>query len=130
MNCKSPLLAAACGLLANVALANEWTTLSGIGDHVILAEGQTAMIVGTSQRVIVHFDKPGSNRATFRVESEARPVDRRGFCSTAGRERQLPSEVLVSMARPLPIAGPGRIEVRSTGVVSMQIVGSRTVAAR
>lgn len=133
MKPRSPLvarLATLGGLLAAATLApaDEWASLSGTGDHVVLKQGQTALIVGASERVVVHFDKPGSNRAAFRIAS-IHPIRDRAWVHTTAC-RRLPSEVHVSISSPLPIAGPGKLELRSPGIVSMQILGPQQRATR
>lgn len=131
MKWKSPLLLAAlCGWLINPLRAAEWATLSGIGDHLVLTKGETAMVVSASPKVVVHYDKPGAQRVALRVASPDPRRNQAGIHTTATVVRRQPSEVTVSMDRPLPLAGPCRIELRSPGVLTLQIVGRQPPPAR
>ena len=70
MKRTSPLMLALCLAGASSSPANDWTSLSGIGDSVTLGRGETALIVSVSDELVVHYDKPGRHRSSFRLQPE------------------------------------------------------------
>ncbi len=111
----SPLIMALVIACTGASHADEWTSLSGIGDKITLKKGETAMIVSVSEETQILFDKPGRTRAWFPLQPESDCIDlaypRRGQCRHAS----------VSYTKPFVLSGPGTITVACPSVVTMKV---------
>ena len=121
----SPLIVALTLAGAVPLPAEDWKSLSGIGDEVVLAAGETALIVSVSDELLVRYEKPGRDRAAFYLQ----PANTSGRWSYTRRfsnwrtDRTM-ENATVSAVRPFALTGPCTISLRSPGVVSMRVVGS------
>ena len=119
---KAPLLALVAMLLSlSTALANEWTTLSGIGDRIELKKDQVALLVSTSRPSYVIVDKPG--RESLALDVKPYRPDARYFIEVGQRDRD---EVMISWRRPFAIAGPCVIELRSPAALTLRRLGGES----
>lgn len=121
MKIKSPLIAL-CLAAAPVLHAQEWQSLSGIGDKLTLKAGETALIVSVSDASYVKVDKPGRNVLAVRLHP--REV-RDNFVTRVPNRAGGDNPVEVDWRHPFPVAGPCTIELRSPSVLTTRVYGPR-----
>jgi|GEM_PF-2037468 len=121
MKTKSPLIALFFAA-ASVLQAQEWQSLSGIGDKLTLKQGETALIVGVSDPSYVKVDKPGRHVLAVRVH----PREERDHYVTRVPNRSCrDNRVEVDWRHPFPVAGPCTIELRTPSVLTARVYGPR-----
>lgn len=103
------------------ALANEWVTLSGIGDRVELKKGQLALLVSASEPSYVIVEKPGRERLALDVRPER--YDCRLFEPIGHSRHPRRDEVIISWQQPFAVAGPCVIELRTPAALTMRTQG-------
>ena len=102
--------------------AQEWQSLSGIGDKLALRQGETALIVSVSDESYVKVGMPGRIALALRLHPRKEP----GYLVTqvpmpAGRR----DRVEVDWKHPVPVSGPCPIGLRTPTVMTLRIHGSR-----
>jgi len=113
-NC-SPLIMALVFACTGASHADDWTSLSGIGDTITLKKGETAMIVSVSEETQILFDKPGRTRAWFPLQPDNLCVD------VAYSNHKKCLNAAVSYTKPFVLSGPGTITVACPSVVTMKV---------
>lgn len=103
------------------ALANEWITLSGIGDRIKLKKGQVALLVSASEPSYVIVEKPDRQRLAMNVRPDHQ--DHRLF-EPIGRPQR--DDVMIGWEKPFPVAGPCVIELRTPAALTIRTYGGAT----
>lgn len=111
------LLAVVSCALSTSALADGWKTLAGYNDTVTLNAGETAFIVTVSDNLTVQYTKRNKRPVQFQLGADYRLYGQ----SVVNRQRIVPTSV-----RPFPLTGPCTITVKTSGVVSMKVIGDST----
>jgi hypothetical protein len=112
----SPLIMALALACAGASQADEWTSLSGIGDELELKEGETVMIVSISEETQIIFEKPGRTSCMFPLQPENKHID------VSYPHRRASRDTSVSYTSPFVLAGPGIIKVACPSVVTMKVI--------
>lgn len=112
----SPLIMALAIAFAGASQADEWTSLSGLGDKLELKKGETVMIVSISKETEIIYEKPGRTSCSFLLLPENCCTD--VTCTYRNRYRN----TSVSYSNPFVLSGPGTIRVARTSVVTMKVI--------
>jgi len=111
----SPLIMALVIACTGASNADEWTSLSGIGDKITLKKGETVMIVSVSEETQILYDKPGRTRVRFPLQPENKTID------IAYPHLKARRDTTVSYTNPFVLSGPGVITVAHPSVISMKV---------
>ena len=112
----SPLIMALVFACTGASHANEWTSLSGIGDKITLKKGETVMIVSVSEETEILYDKPGRTRAWFPLQPENKTID------IAYPHLKARRDTSVSYTNPFVLSGPATITVSHPSVITMKVI--------
>ena len=103
--------------LASLAQGDTYHTLNGYKTSVDIPAGQTAFVVSASSEVVIGVQNPGKREFQYRF---ARPQN--GFSYRLGQSRRnsnlLPTP---SVHSPVPIAGPAKLILRTSGIVTLSL---------
>jgi len=114
-NC-SPLIMALVFACTGASQANEWTSLSGIGDKITLKKGETVMIVSVSEETEIIYQKPGRTSCMFPLQPENKRID------IAYPHLKARRDTSVSYTNPFVLSGPATITVSCPSVVTMKVI--------
>ncbi|MGB1130595.1 MAG: hypothetical protein ACPG4K_11140 [Haloferula sp.] len=116
------LLPLICVLFASLSHAQYesagWANLSGGGDEIELAAGETAFIVTVSKPVYLVVNRPSQyNSLSIRL----RQRDPKIFYESISQRSERRNYALVDWKNPFPISGPCTIRLSTPAIVSMRI---------
>ncbi|MEM9079819.1 MAG: hypothetical protein AAGC74_03905 [Verrucomicrobiota bacterium] len=110
---------AAIGLLTLGLQADQHYTLTGYCDAVVIPAGQTAHIVSASNDLVLQIEKTGRRPVQFQFE-QSNNCGTWGNIQTSSHSR--PTLPAPSSHSPVPIAGPAKLSLRTTGILTLKVI--------
>lgn len=111
-------------VLASAAQGQSYQTLTGYLDTLTIPAGQTALVVSVSSDVVLEVKGSKDNYGQqFRFRDEHRDDCQWQFSSRSQRRNLLPTP---STQNPIPIAGPIKLTLRTSGMVTIVLSEQRS----
>ena len=108
--------------LASVAQGNSYRTLNGYKDAIEIKKGETAFIVTATARVVLGVQNPGKREFQYRfAEPESRSFYQSGYQSGSSSYRNRNLLPAPSVNSPVPIVGPAKLILRTSGMLTLMI---------
>ncbi len=110
--------------LASSAQGDNYRTLNGYRDSVTIPAGQTALVVSVTSQVVLGVESSGKRELQYRF------AEPQGSCQCQStytnyqnrRWNLLPNP---SFQNPVPIAGPAKLVLRTSGLITLSIPEQR-----
>lgn len=109
--------------LASVAQGDTYRTLAGYQDSVQIPAGQTAFLVSATSEVVLEVSRSGKRPLQFRFFDAKDSFTFIQNRSSARSRNRLPAP---SVNNPVPIAGPAKLTLRTTGLITLSLPEQRT----
>ncbi|MGJ8725503.1 MAG: hypothetical protein ACSHYB_13170 [Roseibacillus sp.] len=106
--------------LASVAQGDTYRTLNGYQDSVQIPAGQTAFVVSATSRVVLGVESSGKRELQYRFADAQKSCRCESSYSTY-RNRSQNLFPTPSVNSPVPIAGPAKLVLRSSGMLTISM---------
>lgn len=116
---KSPFILFSLLLSSLSLLGNTYTTLSGLHDTISVPAEEAVLIVNATEDLVASIEKPSKSRlqVQFAQKHQFSPVVH--HTKRSGK----PQIINVSHKEPFVVAGPAKITLRTTGLLTMKREG-------
>jgi len=104
--------------LASVAQGDTYQTLAGYRDEVQIPAGQTAFVVSATSQVVLEVNRAGKRPLQFRFSDANNRNNFQVNLSSHRNRNLLPAP---SVNNPVPIAGPAKLILRTTGLITFSV---------
>ncbi len=108
--------------LASVAKGDSYRTLNGYQDSITIPAGQTALIVSATSEVVVGVTNPGRREFQYRFALGSNDFHTTRNITTRRNINLLPTP---SFQNPVPIAGPAKLILRTSGLITLSLPEKR-----
>ncbi|GHC43345.1 hypothetical protein [Roseibacillus persicicus] len=108
--------------LASFAQGDTYRTLTGYLDTIQVPSGQTAFVVSATSQVVLGVERSGEYPVQFRFAEPRHNCHCQSSYSSYRNRNLLPAP---SMNNPVPIAGPAKLVLRTSGMITLSIPDQR-----
>ena len=109
--------------LASVAQGDTYHTLNGYRDSIQIPAGQTAFIVSATSQVVLGVQSSGKREFQYRFGTAQDNGIYQSTSHTRSQSRNLLSPPSVN--NPVPIAGPAKLVLRTSGLITLSMPQQR-----